>query len=134
MQTGAWRAFPTVSTPYQAQFKLSEDTGAGPAGQPRGVWRVPSLRNVALTAPYFHNGSVDSLEQAVRIMAAVQLGRTGPMLVWSSREQTLQRRNAEQLSDAQVDDLVAFLHALSSERLQAQIAAAPSQAARYAGQ
>ena len=134
VQTGAWRAFPTVSTPYQAQFKLSEDTGAGPAGQPRGVWRVPSLRNVALTAPYFHNGSVDSLEQAVRIMAAVQLGRTGPMLVWSSREQTLQRRNAEQLSDAQVDDLVAFLHALSSERLQAQIAAAPSQAARYAGQ
>lgn len=37
---------------------------------------MPSLRNVALTAPYFHNGSVERLEDAVRIMAAAQLGRT----------------------------------------------------------
>lgn len=34
------------------------------------------LRNVAKTAPYFHDGSVERLDQAVRIMAAVQLGRT----------------------------------------------------------
>ena len=39
------------------------------------VFRVPMLRNVAKTAPYFHDGSVDSLERAVRIMASVQLGR-----------------------------------------------------------
>jgi cytochrome c peroxidase len=39
------------------------------------VFRVPSLRNVALTAPYFHNGSVQTLDEAVRIMAEYQLGR-----------------------------------------------------------
>ena len=42
----------------------------------RYVFRVPSLRNVALTAPYFHDGSAPSLEEAVAIMARVQLGRT----------------------------------------------------------
>jgi cytochrome c peroxidase len=42
----------------------------------RYVFRVPMLRNVAKTAPYFHDGSVDSLEKAVRVMASVQLGRT----------------------------------------------------------
>lgn len=38
------------------------------------VFKVPSLRNVAKTAPYFHDGSVTSLPQAVRIMGKVQLG------------------------------------------------------------
>jgi cytochrome c peroxidase len=38
--------------------------------------RVPSLRNVAATAPYFHDGSAATLEDAVRRMAAAQLDRT----------------------------------------------------------
>jgi cytochrome c peroxidase len=38
-------------------------------------FRVPMLRNVAKTAPYFHDGSVESLEGAVRVMAATQLGQ-----------------------------------------------------------
>jgi cytochrome c peroxidase len=38
------------------------------------VFRVPSLRNVALTGPYFHDGSVSSLEEAIRMMARHQLG------------------------------------------------------------
>jgi cytochrome c peroxidase len=38
------------------------------------VFRVPSLRNVAVTAPYFHDGSAATLEQAVAHMARVQLG------------------------------------------------------------
>ncbi|MEI9941871.1 MAG: cytochrome-c peroxidase [Pseudomonadota bacterium] len=42
----------------------------------RFVFRVPSLRNVALTAPYFHDGSADTLEQAVTTMAQYQLGQT----------------------------------------------------------
>ena len=42
----------------------------------RGVFRVPSLRNVALTAPYFHDGRARSLDVAVDTMAKVQLGRT----------------------------------------------------------
>jgi cytochrome c peroxidase len=41
----------------------------------RHVFRVPSLRNVAVTAPYFHDGRVTSLGAAVSIMARSQLGR-----------------------------------------------------------
>ena len=39
------------------------------------VFRVPTLRNVARTAPYFHDGSVDTLDRAVKIMGRVQLGK-----------------------------------------------------------
>jgi len=41
----------------------------------RDVFRVASLRNVAEMAPYFHDASVATLAQAVRVMARVQLGR-----------------------------------------------------------
>ncbi len=41
----------------------------------RYVFKVPTLRNIALTAPYFHDGSVWTLEEAVQIMADTQLGR-----------------------------------------------------------
>src|SRR5262249_28460116 len=57
-------------------------------GKPEIV-RVPSLRNVATTAPYFHDGSAATLQDAVRRMAAAQLDRT--------------------LNDHQVESLVAFL-------------------------
>jgi cytochrome c peroxidase len=40
------------------------------------VFRVPPLRNVELTAPYFHSGQVWDLTQAVGIMATDQLGKT----------------------------------------------------------
>ncbi len=61
----------------------------------RYVFRVAMLRNVAKTAPYFHDGSVESLERAVRVMASVQLGRT--------------------LDDGQVADIAAFLGSLTGE-------------------
>src|SRR4030095_12404265 len=57
------------------------------------VFKVPSLRNVAMTPPYFHDGSVSTLPAAVRVMARVQLGRT--------------------LTDGEVVDLVAFLESLT---------------------
>lgn len=57
------------------------------------VFKVASLRNVAMTPPYFHDGSVTTLPQAVRVMARVQLGK--------------------QLSDADVEDIVAFLNSLT---------------------
>lgn len=41
----------------------------------RAVFKVPSLRNVAQTAPYFHDGSVETLGEAIRIMAEHQLGK-----------------------------------------------------------
>ena len=61
----------------------------------RNVFRVPMLRNVAKTAPYFHDGSVDSLDRAVRVMGKLQLGRT--------------------LDEATVASIVAFLESLSGE-------------------
>ena len=45
----------------------------------RHRFRVPSLRNVAKTSPYFHDGSADTLEQAIMVMARYQLGRTIPI-------------------------------------------------------
>lgn len=44
----------------------------------RHVFKVPSLRNVALTAPYFHNGSAATLDEAVDVMFRYQLGRAAP--------------------------------------------------------
>jgi cytochrome c peroxidase len=61
----------------------------------REVFRVPSLRNVALTAPYFHDGRAPTLEAAVAIMARVQLGRT--------------------LSQEDTHAIVQFLHTLTGE-------------------
>ncbi len=66
-------------------------------------FRTPTLRNVAKTAPYFHDGSVATLEQAVRIMAGG--GRPVP-----GRDPLLVDRK---LSDAEIADLVAFLESLS---------------------
>jgi cytochrome c peroxidase len=57
------------------------------------IVRVPSLRNVAATAPYFHDGSAATLEAAVQRMAAAQLDRT--------------------LTDEQVERLVDFLQTLT---------------------
>ena len=59
------------------------------------VFKVPSLRNVAMTPPYFHDGSVATLPEAVRIMARVQLGRT--------------------LTDEQVNRIVTFLDSLTGK-------------------
>lgn len=61
----------------------------------RYVFKVPSLRNVAKTAPYFHNGAIKTLREAVLIMSSVQLGISP--------------------SEEQVDDLLAFLESLTGE-------------------
>ena len=45
------------------------------AEEDRNVFKVPSLSNVALTAPYFHDGSTKTLEEAVDVMFKFQLGR-----------------------------------------------------------
>ena len=44
----------------------------------RFVFKVPSLRNVVLTAPYFHDGSAATLNEAVEVMFKYQLGRAAP--------------------------------------------------------
>jgi len=40
------------------------------------VFKVPSLRNVAVTAPYLHDGSAATIEEAISIMGKTQLGKT----------------------------------------------------------
>jgi len=62
------RGNPTVAD--QGRFNVTRDEAD------REFFKVPSLRNVALTAPYFHDGSADSLEKAVDVMFQYQLGRT----------------------------------------------------------
>lgn len=59
------------------------------------MFKVQQLRNVAVTPPYFHDGSVEKLDDAVRIMAKVQLGK--------------------ELSQQEVGDIVAFLHSLTGD-------------------
>ena len=59
------------------------------------VFKVPSLRNVAKTGPYLHDGSIETLDETIRIMAKYQLG--------------------EQLTDEQVADIKAFLGSLTGD-------------------
>ena len=44
----------------------------------RNVFKVPTLRNIELTAPYFHNAGAQTLDQAINIMGLNQLGRQIP--------------------------------------------------------
>jgi cytochrome c peroxidase len=111
------RIFPIFPTPFEQEYRLTQDSGAAEPGSGRGSWRVPSLRNVALTGPWFHNGSVIELEEAVRIMTSVQLGYTGRYLVWSDSHKAMKELNRPRVDEQTIQDLVAFLHALSSEML-----------------
>lgn len=121
------RLFPVFDSPkYVKRYNLTRDVGANAPGSKQGVWRIPSLRNVALTAPYFHNGSVDNLPEAVRIMATVQRGkrisndaRDTETIVWSQQEKTIARLEAAPLSERDVQDIVEFLKSLSSDALSA---------------
>jgi cytochrome c peroxidase len=61
----------------------------------RGMFKVPSLRNVARTGPWLHDGSVATLEETTRLMARYQVGR--------------------ELTDPQIQAIVTFLGALTGE-------------------
>ena len=61
----------------------------------RMFFKVAALRNVALTAPYFHDGKIETLDEAVRKMGKLQLD--------------------EELTDQQVNDIVSFLKALTDK-------------------
>jgi cytochrome c peroxidase len=70
-----------------------------------GAFKTPSLRDVAKTAPYFHDGSVKSLREAVVLMTkgGIDNKHKDPML------------QPKELSDAEVDQLVAFLESLNGD-------------------
>ncbi len=74
----------------QGMYALTKDE------DDRMFFKVAQLRNVALTAPYFHDGKVATLDEAVRAMAKLQLD--------------------EELSDQQVSDITSFLKALTDKK------------------
>ena len=79
--------------------------GARPEPSDRGKWRTPSLRNVAVTAPYLHNGTAASLHDVVRRYAKSSVQRRP-----GDDARDLRRVD---LADGDVEDLVAFLHTLT---------------------
>ena len=87
-QLGAFRDWPDQQTD-PGRFTLTK--------QPRDrmYFKVPMLRNVAETGPWFHNGQVGSLEEAVRLMGKYETGTN--------------------LSNADVNSIVSFLHALTGK-------------------
>jgi cytochrome c peroxidase len=101
LQTGQgfYQKFPlNTDNDYVAKYGLMNDTGrmatTGKA-EDKNMWRVPTLRNLAYTAPYMHTGSVKSLPEAVALMSKTQLGKD--------------------LAQQQIEDIVAFLGALNGE-------------------
>ncbi len=69
------------------------------------AFRTPTLRNVAVTYPYFNNGSVDNLHDAVQLMGQQMLG--------------------QDFTDDELDKLVDFMHALTGEMPRVEIPALP---------
>ena len=86
-------------------------------GLPRdeGRFRTPSLRNVALTAPYMHDGSIATLREVIRGHYAIA-GRAakGPHGASPLRDPHV---TGFTVSDADVDDMVAFLESLTDQSL-----------------
>lgn len=95
---GHFAVFPFHEGTFVERYRLKDDPGRHAVTgreSDRHKFKVPTLRNVALTAPYFHHGAVPSLSQAVRVMALAQL-------------------NAD-LGESDVGDIVSFLQALTGE-------------------
>lgn len=99
MGEGHYQPFPQIpGSKYDKMYDLTSDLGryeVTKKAEDKNHWRVATWRNIALTAPYFHNGKVHTLHEAVRVMAKTQLGMD--------------------LKDTQVNDIVAFLNALTGE-------------------
>src|SRR5690606_7378065 len=78
--TGFYQKFPMFpGSSYDKKYGLLNDKGRFDVTQKeedKHFWRVPQLRNINMTSPYFHNGSVKTLDEAVRVMAKTQLNRT----------------------------------------------------------
>jgi hypothetical protein len=81
-----------------------------------GAFKVPNLRNVTLTAPYFHNGGQLTLRQVMEFynrgadFAIANLGDLAPNI------------HPLGLSDTDLDDLVAFLESLTDDRVTCELA------------
>jgi cytochrome c peroxidase len=101
---------------YNLLGRWSDDPSHGTATSTRhvtlehrnfGEFRVPSLRNVARTAPYMHDGSLATLRDVVKHYSDLDLNR-----LHADGEAILRPLR---LTDAEIDDLVAFLESLSPQ-------------------
>ena len=114
MGQGFYQKFPRFDdASYVEKYDLKEDKGRYEATEEESdkhMWRVPTLRNVALTAPYFHNGSVKTLKEAVRVMGKVQLDK--------------------ELSKKQVKRIVSFLKTLTGDIPEQEMPELPSTVGR----
>lgn len=78
-----------------------------------GAFKIPSLRNVELTAPYFHNGGMATLRQVMEFYS-----RGGNFGQITARDGTpIEPTGIPNLSDAEIDALVAFMRSLTDERV-----------------
>ncbi|NJC87888.1 MAG: cytochrome-c peroxidase [Desulfuromonas sp.] len=97
--TGFYQKFPMHDNGVlEAQYNFTADKGRAQETKNDAdahLFKVPTLRNIALTAPYFHNGKVKTLNDAVRVMAKLQLDKD--------------------LTEAQIEDIAAFLNGLTGE-------------------
>ncbi|PLX33933.1 MAG: cytochrome C biogenesis protein CcsA, partial [Hyphomicrobiales bacterium] len=85
-----------VVEPYKTTNKAEGRVAVTGDDADRFNFKVPTLRNVALTYPYFHDGAADSLEEAVILMGRLQLGT--------------------KFTDEQTAQIVAFLKSLTGEQ------------------
>lgn len=88
-----------------------------PESAPTGSYRTPSLRDVALTAPYMHDGAIPTLEAVV-----AHYNRGGDPNAGGDRAARIKPLN---LSDQEQSDLVAFLKTLTGEPLPSELSDAP---------
>jgi len=75
-----------------------------------GLFKVPGLRNIAITAPYMHNGMFKTLKEVVEYY------NNPDAFVQDGKNRDLALDKPLQLSEQEVDDLVAFLETLTDDR------------------
>jgi cytochrome c peroxidase len=77
MSETEFHEFPrNLDSSYVSRYNLTQDLGrysVTKTDSDKHAYKVPTLRNIGMTAPYFHNGSVSKLDEAVRVMAETQL-------------------------------------------------------------
>lgn len=78
-----------------------------------GAFKIPSLRNVALTAPYFHNGDASTLRQAVELYS--RGGNVAPVI--QTDNTPIEPLGVPNLTSDEIDALVAWLETLTDERV-----------------
>lgn len=98
--TGFYMRFPMFpNKELEDELQIKKDLGRYEVTKlesDKNMFRVPTLRNIALTAPYFHNGSASNLKQAIKVMGQLQLNK--------------------KLSNEEIESIETFLKTLSGQR------------------